>query len=95
MAEKLSVNGTELSSTARYGGNQLKGVQIADTLYLPEKVEITGDTVILAKKTVFEGRHPVIKGNHTMSFLTIEIEGAIGTTLDVANRSSRLAEPCE
>jgi hypothetical protein len=69
---------------ARYGGNQLKGVELADTLYLPEKVEITGDTVILAKKVVFEGRHPVIKGNYNVSFMTIEIEGAIGTTLEVA-----------
>ena len=28
---------------------QMRGVQLADTLYLPERVEITGDTVILAK----------------------------------------------
>jgi hypothetical protein len=70
----------------RYGGNQLEGVQLADTLYLPEKVEITGDTVILAKKVVFEGRHPIIKGNHSMSFLPTEMEGVIGTTLAVATR---------
>jgi hypothetical protein len=70
--------------TARYGGNQLKGAQLAGTLYLPEKVRITGDTVILAKRVVFEGRHPIIKGNYNVSFMPIETDGALGTTLDVA-----------
>ncbi|MFZ0748707.1 MAG: hypothetical protein WAM70_05060, partial [Pyrinomonadaceae bacterium] len=30
----------------RRGPSRLKGVHIAETLYLPEKVELTGDTVI-------------------------------------------------
>ena len=29
-------------------GKQMKGVQLADTLFLPENVELTGDTVIIA-----------------------------------------------
>ncbi|HEX8846107.1 MAG TPA: collagen-like protein [Pyrinomonadaceae bacterium] len=69
---------------ARFGGNRLKGVQLAGTLYLPERVEIIGDTVILAKKVVFEGRHPVIKGSYSVSFLPVEMEGAMGSTLEGA-----------
>lgn len=68
----------------RFGGKRLKGVQLADTLYLPEEVEIAGDTVILAKKVIFEGRYPVIKGSHSIYFLPVEMEGALGSTLDVA-----------
>jgi hypothetical protein len=32
-------------------GKQMKGVQLADTLFLPENVELTGDTVIIATTT--------------------------------------------
>lgn len=68
----------------RFGGKRIKGVQMADILYLPEQVEIIGDTVILAKKVIFEGRHVVIKGNYSVSFLPVELEGVMGTTLEVA-----------
>ncbi|HEX8709927.1 MAG TPA: hypothetical protein VF723_16930, partial [Pyrinomonadaceae bacterium] len=70
----------------RSGGARLKGVQLADTLYLPERVELTGDTVFLARRVIFEGRHPVIKGNYSMAFLPIETEGAMGMTLQAARR---------
>ncbi|HEU4767358.1 MAG TPA: hypothetical protein VFS77_08275, partial [Pyrinomonadaceae bacterium] len=39
----------------RIGPRRLKGVQMAHTLYLPEKVELVDDTVILARNVVFEG----------------------------------------
>jgi hypothetical protein len=38
----------EMQETRVIRQRQMSGVQLADTLYLPEKVEITGDTIILA-----------------------------------------------
>jgi hypothetical protein len=76
----------------RVGNKRLKGVQLADALYLPEQVEITGDTVILAKKVIFEGRHVVLKGNYSVAFLPIETEGAMGTTLETALRQQGINE---
>jgi hypothetical protein len=63
---------------------QLKGVQLADTLYLPEKVEITGDTVILANQVIFEGRNAVLKGNHAVYFFPVDIDGLLGMPLELA-----------
>src|SRR5947209_6731084 len=37
----------------RYEPEPLEGVVIADTIYLPEKVELAGDTVILVKHLIF------------------------------------------
>lgn len=51
----------ELQTTLR-AENKMEGVQIADTIILPEKVELTGDLVILANTIVFEGRQNIIKG---------------------------------
>src|SRR4051794_36691245 len=65
-------------------GDRLEGVQLADILYLPEKVELTGDTVILARQIVFEGRHAVIKGHGNVYFFPAEANGVLGTTLEVA-----------
>ena len=42
----------------------LSGVKLADTLHLPEKVKLDGDTVIIANRIKFEGRNILIKGNH-------------------------------
>ena len=70
-------------------GRKIKGVQLGDTLYLPEKVELTGDTVIMANKVVFEGRDPVIKGSHKILFYPIVIDGALGTTLEVAMKEQK------
>jgi hypothetical protein len=69
---------------ARRLGNRLKGVQLADVLYLPEKVELTGDTVILANQVIFEGRHGVLKGNYNVYFFPVVTEGVLGTTLERA-----------
>jgi len=67
-------------------GDKVKGVQMADILYLPEKVRLTGATAIIANKIVFEGTNPVIKGNHPILFYPLVTEGALGTTLEVAMR---------
>lgn len=72
-------------------GKKIKGVQLGDVLYLPEKVELTGDTVILANKVIFEGRNPVIKGNHTILISPLVIDGALGTTLEVAMKEQEIA----
>src|SRR5258708_20594189 len=65
-------------------GNRLKGVQLADIMYLPEKVELTGDTIILANQVIFEGRDAVIKGNYNVYFFPVVAEGVLGTTLETA-----------
>jgi hypothetical protein len=43
-------------------GDKLEGVLLADTLILPEKVELTNDLVIITNSLVFEGSQPVIEG---------------------------------
>lgn len=65
-------------------GRQIKGVQMADVLYLPEKVELTGDTVIIANQVIFEGHNAVLKGTHNVYFFPVVTEGALGTTLEIA-----------
>jgi hypothetical protein len=52
---------TEMQTTLRPGA-KLSGVQIADTIILPEKVELTGDLVVLANRIVFEGLSTQIFG---------------------------------
>ncbi|MGB7069722.1 MAG: hypothetical protein WBD22_09530 [Pyrinomonadaceae bacterium] len=52
---------TEMHSTLR-SGDKLEGVQIADTLILPKKIELTGDVVILANTIVYEHYHTEIVG---------------------------------
>jgi hypothetical protein len=74
----------ELREIRVHRHGQMRGAQLADTLYLPERVEITGDTVILAKQVIFEGRNPVVKGNYAVYVFAMEVDGVLGTTLDVA-----------
>ncbi|HEX8687912.1 MAG TPA: hypothetical protein VF654_15490, partial [Pyrinomonadaceae bacterium] len=72
----------------RRAGGRLKGVQLADTLYLPEKVELTGDTVIVARLIVHEGRDAVIKGPHSVYVYPVEQWGLLGTTVEAAKREA-------
>jgi hypothetical protein len=72
----------------RYLDEPLKGVQLADTLYLPERVDVVEDTVILARHLVFEGSEVVIKGSHHISIFPAQDIGVLGTTL---RRHSRTA----
>lgn len=76
----------EMQETRVLLGGQLQGVHLADTLYLPEKVELIGDTVILANQVIFEGRNAVIKGHHSVYFFPAIIEGVLGSTLEAAIR---------
>lgn len=52
---------------SRYLEGPLRGVQLADTLYLPERVEVREDTVILVRRLVFEGSDALIKGPHSVA----------------------------
>jgi hypothetical protein len=63
------------------------GVELADTLYLPEKVEAFGDVVILARHLVFEGKEVLIKGNCNISLIPVETVTLMGRTLP--RRSNR------
>lgn len=53
------------------GGSKLKGAQLAHTLYLPDNIQLTGDTVILTQRLVFLGRNVLIKGNYDIHIFTI------------------------
>ena len=68
----------------RIGPGRLKGVQIAHTIYFPERVELVGDTVILARSLIFEGRDAVIKGNFSIAVYPIDQTGLLGSTLEQA-----------
>jgi len=74
----------EMQETRVVKQGQIKGVQLADTLYLPEKMEVTGDTVILANQVIFEGRNAVLKGNHAVFFFPVDIDGLLGMPLEMA-----------
>ncbi len=69
----------------REGGQKMEGVQLADTLLLPERVELTGDTVVIARQLVFLGKNPIIKGPHDLSFFPMEAP----LTLDSLETSRR------
>lgn len=68
----------------RIGGRKLKGVQLAHTLYLPENVDLDGDTVILARNLVFEGRTAVVKGAFDIYVYPVDQVGLLGSTLEQA-----------
>jgi hypothetical protein len=55
----------------RVAEKKLKGVQLADTLFLPEKIELTGDTVIIANNMIVSGKNAVIKGPHDLHFFAL------------------------
>lgn len=51
---------------------KLRGVVMADTLTLPEKVKIESDTVIIARRINFTGRAPTIKGPHDIHLFALD-----------------------
>lgn len=68
----------------RRGKNRLKGVEMAHTLYLPEKVRLEGDTVIIARNLIFDGRDAVIRGPFNVYVYPTDQAGVLGTSFDVA-----------
>ncbi len=73
----------------KIGPGKLKGVQLAHTLYLPEKVELVGDTVILVRNLVFEGHNAVIRGPFSVSVYPLDQIGLLGSTLLEARQKVR------
>jgi hypothetical protein len=65
----------------RYISDPLGGVELADTLYLPEKIQVLDDLVIVARHLVFEGNDVLIKGNHNISIFPGEKVTVMGDTL--------------
>jgi hypothetical protein len=68
-------------------GKQMKGVQLADTLFLPENVELTGDTVIIANNMIFSGKKAVIKGPHDLHFFALGL--VLSVNMNARNGSGR------
>jgi hypothetical protein len=66
---------------SRYETAPLTGVYMADTLYLPEKVQLSGHTIIIANYVVFEGTSPIIKGHYDLYFFPSKPVAVLGTTL--------------
>ena len=56
-------------------GEFIEGVIIARDLYLPEKVTIIGETIILVRRIIYEGTNPEIKGKGA-SFHIFPIESS-------------------
>lgn len=78
---KAKLNSLPEMRETRYEKAPLKGAYLADTLYLPEKVELTGHTLILANYVVFEGKNPIIKGNFDLHFFPTRPVTVLGDTL--------------
>jgi hypothetical protein len=70
--------------TVRRVDKTLKGVQLADTLYVTEKTVLTGDAVILVRNLIFEGSEIEIKGNHNLYVFPIARTGVLGVPLEAA-----------
>ncbi len=66
---------------ARYVTEPLDGAYFADTLYLPEHVAIVGDTVIVAKHLVFEGKKIAIGGPHSIGLFPLYPSEVLGKSL--------------
>lgn len=76
---------------ARHETEPLNGAYMADTVYLPEKVKLTGHTVIIANYVVFEGKNPVIKGNFDLHFFPAQPVAVLETTLsELLHRNPKL-----
>ena len=58
-----------------YHSGALEGAIVADVLHLPEKVNVTGDTVVIANRIVFDGQNVVVKGNHAVHFFAVNFIG--------------------
>jgi hypothetical protein len=78
---KATLDGIPEMHETRYETSPLHDVYMADTLYLPEKVQLSGHTLILANYVVFEGKNPVIRGNFDISFFPAKPVTVLDATL--------------
>jgi hypothetical protein len=70
----------------REGSQKMQGVQLADTLLLPERVELTGDTVVIARQVIFSGKNVNIKGPHDLTFFPIGPIATLDSSLGTSSR---------
>jgi hypothetical protein len=56
----------------REGTEKMEGVHFAGTLILPESIELTGDTVMIARELIFLGKKVTIKGPHSLTIFPNE-----------------------
>lgn len=73
----------EMQKISRYG-TTISGLLMGKNLYFPEKVVLTGDTVIVADKIMFEGHNVEITGNYALYIYPVSEQGVLGTTLETA-----------
>jgi hypothetical protein len=78
--------------TVRQAEKHLKGAQLAHTLYLPEQIELDGDTVILVRHLVLTSRNVTIKGNHDVSIFTLEGSEVFETNTAGVQTQSKLSK---
>lgn len=67
----------------KFHSGNLEGVKIANVFHLSDKVNLTGDTVIIARKVVFEGKTVTIKGPHGIHIFAIDSIGSNGATVTI------------
>ncbi len=84
---KVHINQIPKFREVRHVGRYLSGAYIAHTLYIPERAELKGATVILAKNVIYEGSDVKIKGNYDFHVFPIATDGVLGTTLEALNAS--------
>jgi len=71
---------------SRYETAPLHGAYMADTLYLPENVQLNDDAIIVVRNLVFEGKNPVIQGAHDLHIFPATPVGVLGMTVAQALR---------
>jgi hypothetical protein len=74
----------------RLTSGEIGGVIMADTLYLPEKMNMTSDTFILANKIVYEGTDIVISGRYNLWYGSINKTIILTKPIEGAKRSYNL-----
>lgn len=68
----------EMQVSRSHTSSQLRGVEIADELTLPENISLTGDTIILARRIRFQGRNVRIAGPHGLHIFAVESVNTAG-----------------
>ena len=80
-AVKDALNAMPEMHQSRYETAPLKGAYLADTLYLPENVQVNGHTVIVANYVVFEGKNPVVKGPYDIAVIPSKAIAVLGMSV--------------
>lgn len=72
--------------TSRYiDSANMEGLQMAGELSFPDEINLTGDTVVIARKVTFRGREVKIKGPFSIHFFVVEPmiygDGSVGGSI--------------